>query len=61
MKKTDTLFIGVILGLLVLVAHYSVVGGSIFASLMVLINLLDSKERRTYGSKRSFEERKNDC
>lgn len=61
MKKTDTLFIGVILGLLVLVAHYSVVGGSIFASLMVLINLLDSKERRMYGSKRSFEERKNDC
>ncbi|MGG5322228.1 hypothetical protein IGJ83_002901 [Enterococcus pernyi] len=61
MKKTDTLFIGAILGLLVLVAHYSVVGGSIFASLMVLINLLDSKERRTYESKRSFEERKNDC
>jgi hypothetical protein len=61
MKKTDTLFIGAILGLLVLVAHYSVVGGSIFASLMVLINLLDSKERRMYGLKRSFEERKNDC
>lgn len=61
MRKADTLFIGFILGLLVLVAHYSVLGGSIFASLMVLINLLDSKERRTYGSKRSFEERKNDC
>ncbi|AZP93529.1 hypothetical protein IGJ77_002304 [Enterococcus sp. AZ147] len=61
MKKTDTLFIGVILGLLVLVAHYSVVGGSIFASLMVLMNLLDSKERRTYETKRSFEKRKGDC
>lgn len=61
MKKTDTLFIGVILGLLVLVAHYSVVGGSIFASLMVLINLIDSKGRRTYESKRSFEKRESDC
>lgn len=61
MKKTDTLFIGFILGLLVLVAHQNILGGIIFSSLMVLINLLDSKERRTYESKRSIEERKGDC
>ena len=53
MKKTDTLFIGFILGLLVIVAHQSIIGGSLFAVLMVLINLLDSKERSNYGTRRS--------
>ena len=46
MKKTDTrTFIGFILGLLVIVAHKKYYRGSLFAALMVLINLLDSKER----------------
>ncbi|EMW6118034.1 hypothetical protein P7H50_11695 [Enterococcus durans] len=57
MKKTDTLFIGFILGLLVIVAHQSIIGGSLFAALMVLINLLDSKERRNYGTRRSAKNR----
>lgn len=57
MKKTDTLFIGFILGLLVIVAHQSIIGGSLFAVLMVLINLLDSKERRNYGTRRSAKNR----
>lgn len=57
MKKTDTLFIGFILGLLVIVAHQSIIGGSLFAVLMVLINLLDSKERSNYGTRRSAKNR----
>ena len=57
MKKTDTLFIGFILGLLVIVAHQSIIGGSLFAALMVLINLLDSKERSNYGRRRSAKNR----
>ncbi len=57
MKKTDTLFIGFILGLLVIVAHQSIIGGSLFATLMVLINLLDSKERSNYGTRRSAKNR----
>lgn len=47
MKKTDTLFIGFILGLLVIVAHQSIIGGSLFAALMVLINLLIQKKGAT--------------
>ena len=57
MKKTDTLFIGFILGLLVIVAHQSIIGASLFAALMVLINLLDSKERSNYGTRRSAKNR----
>ncbi len=57
MKKTDTLFIGFILGLLVIVAHQSIIGGSLFAALMVLINLLDSKERSNYVTRRSAKNR----
>ncbi|EMF0592619.1 hypothetical protein HQ637_04910 [Enterococcus faecium] len=43
MRMSDTLFIGFILVLLVLVAHYNVVAGLAFATMMFLINLLDIK------------------
>lgn len=61
MKKTDTIFIGFILGLLVMVAHQSALGGSLFAAVMVLINLLDSKERDNYDTKRSAKNRHSNC
>lgn len=61
MTKFDTIVIGLIIAMLISITHFSLTMGTIFGTLMILINLLDSKGRRTYESKRSFEERENDC
>lgn len=61
MTKFDTIVMGLIIAMLISITHFSLTMGTIFGTLMILINLLDSKGRRTYESKRSFEERKNDC
>jgi len=61
MTKSDTIVMGLIIAMLISITHFSLTMGTIYGTLMVLINLIDSKGRRTYGSKRSFEERKNDC
>lgn len=61
MTKFDTIVIGLIIAMLISITHFSLTMGTIFGTLMILINLLDSKGRRTYESKRSFEKRKDDC
>jgi len=61
MTKFDTIVMGLIIAMLISITHFSLTMGTMFGTLMILINLLDSKGRRTYESKRSFEKRKDDC
>lgn len=44
MTKADSIFIGFILCLLITVAHYNIIAGSIYAVILTLINLLDTKK-----------------
>ncbi|MGG5355346.1 hypothetical protein IGJ38_001205 [Enterococcus pernyi] len=61
MTKFDTIVMGLIIAMLISITHFSLTMGTIYGTLMVLINLIDSKGRRTYESKRSFEKRESDC
>lgn len=46
MNKSDTLFMGFILFLLVTISHYNFVAGSVYAVFFTLFNLLDAKKRK---------------
>ena len=46
MTKFDTIVIGLIIAMLISITHFSLTMGTIFGTLMILINLLDSKGSR---------------